>query len=214
MKSLRRILFGFHGAPGQVGCIQHPTLSRHRRAPLLAKCWLTAMVVVAFDAPPGKSAEASLSAAPYLHAARQFADRVVTDGRDSYGNQKTPLFVDGLHAETLEPVRWKKDGETWVLSNFASQQPLIRLLDGLTALTGNPSYRQAADAAARHVLENLRTPNGLLHWGGHSAWDLQEDKAVAHSPFLHEMKGQQPHYRLMHRLDPAATTKLMEMIWT
>ena len=50
----------------------------------------------------------------------------------------TPLFVDGLQAETLEPVRWKKGGQTWVLCNFASQQALLRTLDGLSALTQGP----------------------------------------------------------------------------
>jgi hypothetical protein len=29
------------------------------------------------------------------------------------------------------------DDQTWVLSNFANQQPLMRFLDGMTTLTGN-----------------------------------------------------------------------------
>lgn len=62
-------------------------------------------------------------------------------GRDGYGKEESPLFADGLHAESLEPARWLCRGETEVLSNFASQQPLMRLLDGLTALTGEPRWR-------------------------------------------------------------------------
>jgi len=49
----------------------------------------------------------------YLEAVRSFADTVLKHGRDTYGEQKTPLFVDGLHVETLEPVRWICRGETW-----------------------------------------------------------------------------------------------------
>ncbi len=161
----------------------------------------------------------------YLSAVRAFADTVLTHGRDMYGPQKTPLFVDGLDVESLEPVRWKKGGETWVLSNFASQQPLLRLLDGLTAHGGGlgvplppqfPSqakYRQAAEQATQYALEHLRTPNGLLYWGGHLAWDLEADKPVGQGTDTHELKTHQPYFELMWRVDPKATQKLMESIW-
>jgi len=149
----------------------------------------------------------------YLQAAVAFADRVLSDGRDKYGKLETPLFVDGLHVASLEPVRWKHGGQTWVLSNFASQQPLLRLLDGLTAITGEAKYRQAAEDATRYALEHLRTPNGLLYWGGHLAWDLAQDAPVGQSGETHELKSQQPYYELMYRVNPAAATKLMETIW-
>jgi pectate lyase len=148
----------------------------------------------------------------YIHSVRSFADCVVEDGRDKYG-EKTPLFVDGLHVQTLEPARWRCRGETWVLCNFASQQPLLRLLDGLSALTDQRQYRQAAEDATRHALKHLRTPNGLLYWGGHLAWDLEKDKPVGQYADAHELKGHQPYYRLMWRVDAQRTTTLMEMVW-
>ncbi|MBN1420297.1 MAG: DUF4962 domain-containing protein [Planctomycetes bacterium] len=148
-----------------------------------------------------------------LAAARAFADTVLAHGRDTYGARKTPLFVDGLHAETLEPVTWRKDGETWVLSNFGNQQPLVRLLDGLTALTGEPRYREAAEEATRYVLAHLQAPSGLLYWGGHLAWDLEAEKPVGQGTDTHELKGHQPYYEIMHRVDPRAATRLMEAIW-
>jgi hypothetical protein len=61
----------------------------------------------------------------YLAAVRKFADNVLKYGRDAYGPKHTALFVDGLHAESLKPVIWKKNGQSWVLCNFASQQPLM-----------------------------------------------------------------------------------------
>ena len=149
----------------------------------------------------------------YLQAAVAFADRVLADGRDKYGRVHSPLFVDGLHVVSLEPVRWKNSGKDWVLSNFASQQPLMRLLDGLTAVTGEAKYRQAAEEAARYVLENLRTPNGLLYWGGHLAWDLEQEKAVGQGADTHELKNQQPYFELLHRVNRDATRTLMQTIW-
>ena len=57
---------------------------------------------------------------PYLAAVRQFADQVLVYGRDASGIP-TPLFVDGLNVDTLEPVKWKwADGKEWVLSNLAN----------------------------------------------------------------------------------------------
>jgi hypothetical protein len=37
----------------------------------------------------------------------RFASTVLEHGRDRYGDRATPLFVDGLHVDTLEPVRWR-----------------------------------------------------------------------------------------------------------
>ncbi len=173
--------------------------------------WAAAMLLAV--ASPAVAAESD-RAGPYLKAARTFADAVLARGRDTYGPERTPLFVDGLHVETLEPVRWKKDGQTWVLSNFASQQPLLRLLDGLTALAGEGRYRKAAEDAARCALERLQTPNGLLYWGGHAAWDLASEKPVGQYGFrIHEVKGHRPYYRLLWRVDAERTRRLMNMIW-
>ena len=153
------------------------------------------------------------SGEPLVSAVRAFADTVLTHGRDRYGSQETPLFVDGLEVQSLEPARWQNSGQVWVLSNFASQQPLFRLLDGLTGLTGEARYRQAAEQAAQHALKHLQTPNGLLYWGGHLAWDLESERPVGQGADTHELKTHQPYFELMWRVDPQATRQLMETIW-
>lgn len=150
---------------------------------------------------------------PYLNAVRNFADAVLEHGRDKYGAQHTQLFVDGLQVETLAPVRWKKGGETWVLCNFASQQALMRTLDGLTGLTDDKRYRQAAEDAARYALTHLASPSGLLYWGGHLAWDLDGDRKAGQYADVHEFKRHQPYYPLLWRVDAAATRRLLEAIW-
>jgi len=149
----------------------------------------------------------------YLQAVQRFADTVLEQGRDTYGEQHTPLFADGLHAKTLKPATWRWKNETWILSNFASQQPLVRTLDGLTALTGEPKYRQAAEDAARYALKHLTTPNGLLYWGGHFAWDLQADRHVGQYSDVHELKNHEPYFSLMWRVCPEETSRLMAAIW-
>jgi len=162
---------------------------------------------------PVRCAKADVDSERYLNAVQKFADTVLQAGRDTYGKKHTPLFVDGLHAESLKPVIWKKDGELWVLCNFASQQPLLRTLKGLSGLTGKGHYGEAAADATCYALKHLQSPNGLLYWGGHLAWDLDQDKAVGQGKGIHELKGHQPYYDFMWQLEPDATRKLLEAIW-
>jgi len=95
----------------------------------------------------------------YLDAVREFADNVLKYGRDTYGPKHTPLFVDGLNIHTHDPVKWiAPNGDRWILSNLASQQNLFRTLDGLTKITGDPKYKQAAMDTIRHAFDHERTP--------------------------------------------------------
>ena len=114
----------------------------------------------------------------YLDVVREFADKVLKYGRDTYGPKYTPLFVDGLNVHTYEPVKWiapnsdrwmlsnpntslllrdniAPDNDKWILSNLASQQNLFRTLDGLTRITGDPKYKQAAMDAIKVLLKYL-----------------------------------------------------------
>lgn len=151
--------------------------------------------------------------APYLKAARTFADAVLEHGRDRYGETRTPLFVDGLHSETLEPAVWHaKNDKRWVLSNFANQQPLMRLLDGLSTLTGDVKYREAAEAAADWMLVQGAGPNGLLYWGRQVVIDLNHDAPVGFR-IRHSTRAHQPYYELMWRVNPEATERLMSVSW-
>lgn len=90
------------------------------------------------------------------------------------------MFVDGLNADTSEPVKWKwTDGKEWVLCNLANQQGLFRTLDGLSGLTGDPRYKNAALEALRYAFDHLRYGTqyngGLLAWGGHLAYNATDD---------------------------------------
>ena len=192
--------------------------------------------------PEALCGDEKLDGGKYQKAVKKFSDSVIKNGRDTYGDRHTPLFVDGLQVETLEPVRWKfnpslarewvwakqREGwdqekiraeqarigvQTWVLSNFASQQSLLRTLDALTALTGEKKYRQAAHDATDYALKNLRGSNGLLYWGGHLAWDLQLERKVGPYADVHELKAHQPYFQFMWEVNPEATRSLMEAIW-
>ncbi len=148
----------------------------------------------------------------YLNAVRTFADNVLTYGKDTYGPKQTPLFIDGINLRSHEPAKWKKDGQEWILSNLASQQNLFRTLDALTLLTGDPKYRGAAVEATQYAFANLRSPNGLLHWGGHVAYNALADE-LCMEQYNHELKCNFPYYELMWQVDPKATGQYLETFW-
>lgn len=188
-------------------------MNRRKTETFRLTAWLGAMFLVTFFG-SALAAEPSLDGKRYIAAVRSFADTVIEHGRDTYGKESTPLFVDGLHAETFEPVRWKKGGQTWVLCNFASQQSLMRTLDGLSALAKDDRYRRTAEEATRYTLQHLRAPNGAINWGGHMAWDLEHERAVGEYEDIHEQKNHQPYYPLLWRVDAVATRQVIEAIWS
>jgi len=152
----------------------------------------------------------------YLHVVRIFADKVLEHGRDVYGPIKTPLFVDGINVDTLEPAIWIRDGKKRILSNQASQQNLFRTLVGLSAATGDPKYRDAVVEAIRYAFEHLRDSSGLLYWGGHAYYDALADKPTGGLPesiMVHELKHHNPFYELMWLIDPEATRRYIEAVW-
>jgi len=184
---------------------------------------LTSIALVAVALSPARSAgtpkEPSLDQpnreATFLAAVQQFADNVLDSGRDVYGPKHTPLFVDGVNADTREPVTWRSpDGREWVLVNVASQQNLFRTLVGLTALTGESKYEQAAVDATRYTLDNLRY-GGFISWGGHTAYDATADTVVyaEDKGQEHELKNHMPFYELLWQVDPAEAKGLIETMW-
>ena len=151
----------------------------------------------------------------FIQSVQDFADVALKDGRDTYGPKHTPLFVDGINFETRQPVMWKsKDGHAWVLSDLGNQQVFFRTLTGLSALTGDPKYKQAAVDATRYAFANLME-KGLLAWGGHMAYNASEDVnfAAEDKGRVHELKDHFPFYELMWEVDSNATKSMIENMW-
>lgn len=172
----------------------------------------------------------------YLQAVQQFADNVLTHGRDRM--RHTPLLVDGINVDTREPAIWRlpedcarvwKMPRQWVMSNLASQQNLFRVLDALTTITGDSRYRKTAVEATRYAFEHLCYEDGLLFWGGHCLIDLATGRPVGESHkdwskgipipptwdtgLVHELKHHFPYYELMWQVDAAATRRFIEAFW-
>jgi pectate lyase len=142
-----------------------------------------------------------------IDSVRQYADEVLDKCRDRYGCRATPLLIDGLEEGGTKPIRW----EAHVLSNPARQQDFARVLEGLSALTGDKTYRSKAEEWLGFALKEMRDPNSDMQiWGGHASYDL-ESKA----PLLgnHELKCVYPHYRLLYQIDPQAVLAFVDGFW-
>lgn len=159
-----------------------------------------------FQAPPQNDSTR------FLNAIIEFADNVLEHGTDTFGDVHSPLLIDGINVRSGEPVKWKHAGGEWILSNFGSQQNLIRLLDGLSTITGNPIYKDAAAAATDYMFTHHSDTSGLLYWGGHQFVDLLTmEHQFAGRP--HELKTNFPYYEFMWRTNPSATGNMLRAIW-
>jgi hypothetical protein len=149
---------------------------------------LPALVGAAADIP-----KAPVPKSPYLPIIYRYADTMLERGRDSYGPQKTGLFLSALDRATLAPLTnrpvaplgvrpedrvGRKDGPL-VGANLQHDENLLRLLYTLSELSAKPKYRDAADAGLKWFLEKARSPDAdLLPWGEHLSWDVMKDEPV------------------------------------
>lgn len=97
---------------------------------------------------------------------------------------------------------------------------MFRTLDGLSRLTGEPRYRDAAIEALRYAFDHLRyaTENngGLFAWGGHLACNATDDVITGNpdgAGRIHELKCFFPCYELMWEANPEATRQTIENMW-
>lgn len=131
---------------------------------------------------------------PFLPGIYRYADTLLERDRDTYGPQKTGLFLSALDRATLAPMTNRSVAPTGIREGDrvgAKAQPLVganphhdenllRLLYTLSELSGNRKYRDAADAELSWFLTNALSPaTHLLPWGEHLSWDCQKDEPLA-----------------------------------
>ncbi|MEY7848385.1 pectate lyase [Natrarchaeobius sp. A-rgal3] len=149
-----------------------------------------------------------------VDAVAAHVDTVLEDGRDEYGERRTPLLADAVDPETGEalPYDGRDVGDGRRLSNLAFQQEFLRTLVALGRITGTDRYREAAAELVSWAFDELVDSAGLLNWGGHAAYDLEAD-AVVHSKGYHELKFEYPFYEFLRSVDPDATDRFVEAFW-
>jgi hypothetical protein len=131
------------------------------------------------------------------------------------------LFVVQLDVHTLKiPEKGKGVwiGRTGFGDNphgndFFWDAPLVRLLDALTVITGEPKYRRAASEYTTCVFERCWMNHGgrkYLAAGDHSCYLLTTDKV---NKGCHEMRSVRLPWRRMHELNPELTSHEIEGLY-
>jgi pectate lyase len=151
-----------------------------------------------------------------LDAVIKFANNLLKDGRDVYSGKSTSLLVNGINVFTKEPIKWIfTAGEEVILSDFACQQNLMRVLVSLTNLTGDEKYKSAAKNILQYYFTHFQDTSGLLQWGGHKFVDLKTLNPVGPSDkdLVHELKNAYPFYDFWYEVNPEATVKFIKAFW-
>ncbi|WJM82390.1 pectate lyase [Pectobacterium brasiliense] len=161
--------------------------------------------------------QASAATPDRLTIVNQYVDNVLTKAGDHYhGQSPTPLLADGVDPRTGKQMEWIfPDGRQAVLSNFSAQQNLMRVLVGLSNLSGNPSYKQRAEAIVKYHFQHYQDESGLLIWGGHRFVDLKtlQPEGPSEKEMVHELKNAYPYYDLMFSVDKDATARFIRGFW-
>ncbi|MBM4049315.1 MAG: hypothetical protein FJ279_29825, partial [Planctomycetes bacterium] len=148
----------------------------------------------------------------YLHYARTFVDAMLAKGTDIYGDAHSPMLVSILMlpsqkhpGQPLASVPGQRTGDRAPFGgNLFHDVMLLQAMDLLSAVTGEPKYKAAADAYLRYFLEHCpRKETGLFPWGEHAHWDFFKD-APGHT--IHEYLGGIPlsFWERLWRLKPEA----------
>ena len=124
----------------------------------------------------------------YLKVVRNYADALLTHGRDTYGAIKSPLIATTLNRSTFEmlehdsapSISGVRDRERMVEgANPMHDQNLYQILYALTRLTGKEHYAREADRTLRWFLEHCADPTThLFAWGEHMGWDFARDRRI------------------------------------
>ena len=149
-----------------------------------------------------------------LSSVKTYVENFFKYGKDPFSH--TPLFVDGINLQTMQPVFWLRNGEKWIISNLANQQNFLRTLVNLTTILSDQTYRDYAEQVFKYHFDHIDSKCGLLKWGGHTCVDLSTGNFVGevHQGALeHEFKLTYPYYDLMWEVDPLATEKFIKALW-
>ncbi len=133
-----------------------------------------------------------------LRLVARYADALIENGRDVYGEKHSPLFAACLDRKTLRQFPaaefqrlWRirlDDWDNWMVRNsercFQGANPhqdqnLYQILYALSEIKQSPRYAREADAALTWFFKHTQSPTtGLYPWGEHMAWDLIRDDII------------------------------------
>ena len=119
---------------------------------------------------------------PFIGIVYKYVDTILQHGRDSYGPEKSGVFLSVLDRKTLSPLKAQpaipngkpleryagNAGQSYSMANPQWDQNLLRLLYFVRNLSNDDKYAQAADHEIEWFFKNTPSKTtGLFPWGEH-----------------------------------------------
>lgn len=162
---------------------------------------------------------------PYLEVVRRTADALLKHGLDRWGPRHTAMIASLLDRKTLAPPAQmpkspggnrQSDRCVPYGSNANLQQNLYLAWIHLSRLTGDPRYATAGEDAMADLFRVTQHPDtGLLAWGEHLCWDLNEDRAASQLPgrLIHEPKRKLLLFDKLYQREPDRVLAFAQGLW-
>jgi len=166
---------------------------------------------------------------PFMNVVYRYADTMLEKGRDTYGPQKSGLFISALDRKTLSILENRPLAPSGIRqsdrpgpangplvgANPQLDQNLLRLLYFLAEMSGEDRYQKAADNELEWFLKNTQSPaTGLMPWGEHLCWNVVIDEvASAHSEPVHEFARPWMLWERCFKLAPEQSKRFALGLW-
>jgi hypothetical protein len=166
---------------------------------------------------------------PYLGVVRRYADTMIEKARDTYGPEKSGLFLSAFDRTTMKPLttrpappggvrREDRSGPAWEALTGANphlDENFLRVLYLLTEITGRPEYAGAADHEIKWFFDHAQaSATGLFPWGEHLSWDVMTDKPIAGGTVvMHEFARPWVLWDRSYALAPEASRRFALGLW-
>lgn len=166
------------------------------------------------------AANAAETKPTYLDIARTYADAMIIRGRDTYGEEHSPLFAAVLDRQTMklgsfprDPGVRRKDRAQYG-ANPQVEFGLYHILYTLSDLLNDPYYAGEADRTLEFFFENCQSETtGLMAWGEHLFWNLLKDELDESGQEYHEICGEWPFWDRCYALVPDACWAFSLGLW-
>lgn len=179
---------------------------------------LRIFILVVLAASPLQAAELD-----YLKAVENYANALLTHGRDKYGPIRTPLIATTLgrsefgmiDRESAPHVFGVRDRERMMEgANPMHDQNLYQILYALSTLTGDDVFALEADRSLSWFLEHCaHSSTNLFAWGEHIGWDFAHERSIRKiAGKLHEFFRPWALWDRCYLLDPKASFRFAKSL--
>jgi hypothetical protein len=160
----------------------------------------------------------------YLQVVTQYANSLLTHGRDKYGPISSPLIATTMDRSTFGMI--ERDGAPEIYgirdrerllegANPMHDQNLYQILYALTRLTGDSQFANEADRTLSWFFEHTsHHATDLYAWGEHMGWDFTHERRIRKiGGTLHEFFRPWVLWDRSYLLDPKATFQFAKALW-